>query len=197
MDDRTMDVQRPSRDTIGAGWSEGSGGRGASPWGLTLHVQGVLLDGGRGDGANLGGIGVSGRYAFNPIVTLDLGVDSIIGTDYNGYDRSELALALSSLFFLNEHPVLRAYVLVGLNTSRARIDLPGDDQTWGYFGGHTGLGAEVSLDPRVALSLDILGLMRGRTDARAKREPEFTDSHGRVTNTSGGGLLRAGIILHF
>jgi hypothetical protein len=164
---------------------------------LTLHVQGVLLDGGRGDRANLGGIGVSGRYALNTVVTLDLGVDSLIGTDYNGHDRSELALALSSLFFLNEHPVLRAYVLIGLNTSRARVGIPGDDQIWGYFGGHSGLGVEVALDPRVALSFDLLGFMRGRTDSRAEREPEFTDENGRVTNTSGGGLLRGGIILHF
>jgi hypothetical protein len=190
-------VRPPPADGAARGWSEGSGGRAASPWGLTLHLQGILISGGRGDRANLGGIGASGRYALHPVVTLDLGFDAVAGTDYNGYDRSELALAFSSLFFLNEHPLLRAYVLIGINASRARVDVARDDQIWGYFGGHTGLGVEFTIDPRVALSLDVLGFMRGRTDSRAEREPEFTDSAGRVTNTSGGGLLRAGIILHF
>jgi hypothetical protein len=133
----------------------------------------------------------------NPVVTLDLGLDSILGTDYNGYDRSELSLSFSSLFYLNYHPVLRTYVLVGLNTSRARVDIGGDDQSWGYFGGQTGLGLDIALDSRIALNVDVLAFVRGRTDSRAAREPEFTDGQGRVTNTSGGGLLRAGITLHF
>jgi hypothetical protein len=198
-DDRAIDVRRrlPPR-APDSGWSEGSGGRGASPWGLALRLQGVLLDGRRrGEDAHLGGVGVSGRYALNQVVTLDLGLDSILGTDYNGYDRSELSLSFSSLFYLNYHPVVRTYVLVGLNTSRARVDVGSDDQTWGYFGGQTGFGFDVTLDPRVALNLDILGFLRGRTDSRAAREPEFTDERGRVTNTSGGGMVRGGITLHF
>jgi hypothetical protein len=197
-----IDVRRPApaastdRGSMERGWSEGSGGRASSPWSLALRAQGVLLDGKRHD-TGLGGVGVSGRYSLGPVVTLDLGLDSILGTDYNGNDRSELSLSLSSLFFLNYHPVVRTYVLVGLNTASARVDVGGDVQTWGYFGGHTGLGLEVSLDPRIALNLDIVGFMRGRTDSRAAREPEFTDGLGRVTNTSGGGLVRAGVTLRF
>jgi Outer membrane protein beta-barrel domain len=195
--DRRVDVR--SRDaSYDRGWSEGSGGRAVSPWSLALRVQGVMLDARRrGEDASLGGVGVSGRYALNPVVTFDLGVDSILGTDYNGYDRSELSVSLSSLFFLNYHPVVRTYVLVGLNTSSARVDVDGDDQTWGYFGGQTGLGIEITLVPTVALNLDLVAFMRGRTDSRAAREPEFTDGLGRVTNTSGGGLLRGGIVIRF
>jgi hypothetical protein len=198
-DDRAFDVRRSrSPRTRDSGWSEGSGGRAVSPWGLALRIQGVLLDGKRrGQDASLGGVGVSGRYALNQVVTLDLGLDTIVGTDYNGYDRSELSLSFSSLFYLNYHPVVRTYVLIGLSTSSARVDVAGDDQTWGYFGGHTGFGLDVALDPRVALNLDLLAFMRGRTDSRAAREPEFTDGRGRVTNTSGGGLLRGGLTLRF
>jgi hypothetical protein len=197
-----IDGRRPApapsmeRGLMEKSWSEGSGGRASSPWSLALRAEGVLLDGKRHD-TRMGGVGVSGRYSLGPVVTLDLGLDSVLGTDYNGNDRSELSLSLSSLFFLNYHPVVRTYVLVGLNTASARVDIGGDVQTWGYFGGHTGLGLEVSLDPRIALNLDIVGFMRGRTDSRAEREPEFTDSLGRVTNTSGGGLVRGGVTLRF
>jgi hypothetical protein len=192
-----IDVRRPApAPLMEKGWSEGSGGRPMSPWSLALRAQGVLLDGKRRD-TGLGGVGVSGRYSLGPVVTLDLGLDSMLGTDYNGNDRSELALSLSSLFFLNHHPVVRTYVLVGVNTASARVDVGRDVQTWGYFGGHTGLGLEVSLDPRIAVTFDLLGFMRGRTDSRAAREPEFTDSRGRVTNSSGGGLVRGGVALRF
>lgn len=192
-----VDVRRPApAPATERGWSEGSGGRASSPWSLALRAEGLLLDGKRND-TGMGGVGVSGRYSLGPVVTLDLGFDSMLGTDYNGNDRSELSLSLSSLFFLNYHPVVRTYVLVGLNTASARVDIAGDVQTWGYFGGHTGLGLEISLNPRIALNFDILGFMRGRTDSRAAREPEFTDSLGRVTNTSGGGLLRGGVTLRF
>jgi hypothetical protein len=198
-DERDIDVRRPAASRVtDSEWSEGSGGRSASPWALAMRLSGALLDSkGRGSDARLGGIGVSGRFAVNPVVTLDLGLDSILGTDYNGYDRSELSLSFSSLFYLNYHPVLRTYVLVGINTSRARVDIGGDDQSWGYFGGQTGLGLDIALDSRIALNVDVLAFVRGRTDSRAAREPEFTDGQGRVTNTSGGGLLRAGITLHF
>jgi hypothetical protein len=197
-DEREGDVRRPAPPTTDSGWSEGSGGRSASPWALAMRLSGVLLEGnGRRPDARLGGVGVSGRFAVNPVVTLDLGLDSMLGTDYNGYDRSELSLSFSSLFYLNYHPVLRTYVLVGLNTSRARVDIDGDDQSWGYFGGQTGFGLDISLDSRIALNVDVLAFLRGRTDSRAAREPEFTDGQGRVTNTSGGGLLRGGVTLHF
>jgi hypothetical protein len=190
-----IDVRAPA--PVESTWSEGSGAKATSSWGLALRAQGVILEGKRGSDTSLGGIGISGRYTLTPVVTFDLGLDSILGTDYNGYDRSELMLSFSSLFYLNSHPVVRTYVLVGLNASRAYLDFPGDEQTWGYFGGQAGLGLEFSLDRLLALNVDFVGFVRGRTDDRAAREPEFTDAEGRVTNTSGGGLLRAGMVLRF
>jgi outer membrane protein with beta-barrel domain len=176
-------------------WSEGSAGH-LSPWSLALRAQGVVLESG-GRGGGLGGVGASGRYILNPTVTFDLGVDTIVGSDYNGYDHSELSLSLSTLLYLNSHPIVRTYVLVGLNVSRASVEVQGEDQTWGYFGGQAGLGLEFALDPHIAVNFDVLGFVRGRTDSRAASEPEFTDEHGRVTNTSGGSLLRGGVTLRF
>src|SRR4051812_38236235 len=100
--DDDIDVRRaPPPAVTDGGWSEGSG---TSPWSLALRVQGLMLDGrSRGEDARLGGIGASGRYTVNPVVTLDLGLDTILGRDYNGYDRSEVGLSFSSLFFLNYH----------------------------------------------------------------------------------------------
>src|SRR4051812_46826350 len=90
----SMDVRRAAPAPIDENaWSEGSGGH-LSPWSLALRVQGVMLESG-GRGGGLGGVGVSGRYSLNPVVTFDLGLDSIVGSDYNGYDRSELSLSFS------------------------------------------------------------------------------------------------------
>jgi len=178
-------------------WSEGSDPHGASPWGLAMRVEGVLLESGSRGDVRLGGIGISGRYILSQVLTLDLGLDWILGTDYSGYDRSELSLSSSALFFLNDHPVVRTYVLAGLSLSAASVELVGDEQTWWYLGLHGGLGLDFTLDPRLALNVDVLAFMRGRTDSRAAREPEFIDASGRVTNTSGGGLLRGGVTLRF
>jgi hypothetical protein len=41
----------------------------------------------------------------------------------------------------------------------------------------------------------MLGFLRGRTDSRAERQPEFTDGFGNLTNTSGGGVFRGGLSL--
>jgi len=180
--------------TFDRGWSEHE----ASAWALAVRLEGVMLGGGsRHDDTRLGGVGASLRYTPAPAVSLDLGLDAIWGTDYVGRQRSELLLSLSSLIFLNPNDLIRTYVLVGLNASSARVDVESDEQSWGYFGGHAGLGLEFALDSHVGLSIDAVAFMRGRTDSRAAQEPEFSDGSGRVTNTSGGGLLRAGLVLRF
>lgn len=195
-----VDVRRaPPPETL-----DGEGGRsrrrmGASPWSVNLRIQGVMLGQGRrrSHDARMGGVGASIRYEVNPVLTLDGGIDSMLGRDYNGYDRSEVLLSLSSLLYLNQHRQIRTYGIFGLNASAANVDIDGDDQGWGYFGAHAGLGLDIALDRRVALNLDLLGFIRGRTDQRAAREPEFTDGSGRVSNTSGGGLFRGGFTLNF
>jgi hypothetical protein len=167
-----------------------------SDWSVNMRVQGVILESRRHSSeAGLGGVGASVRYRLNPVVTLDGGLDSIVGTDYNGNSRGELMLSFSSLFYFNPDRTIRTYAIVGLNASAAEVDVAGDNQSWGYFGAHAGLGLDIPLDRRVSLDLDLVGFLRGRTDDRAAREPEFEDDLGRVTNTSGGGLFRAGLSL--
>jgi len=195
-----MDVRRGPPPEVLDGDDRGSRRRpGSSPWSVSLRIQGVMLGQGRlrSHDARMGGVGASIRYEVNPVLTLDGGIDSMLGRDYNGYDRSEVSLSLSSLLYLNQHRQIRTYGIFGLNTSAARVDIAGDDQGWGYFGAHAGLGLDIALDRRVALNLDLLGFIRGRTDQRAAREPEFTDGSGRVSNTSGGGLFRGGFTLNF
>jgi hypothetical protein len=168
-------------------------------WGLNLRLQGVLMSHPEGrDDTGMGGIGASLRYHPVPAVALDFGADLLGGTDYNGFDRGELMWSASALFFFNPKSPLQVYSILGLNLSFAEVKVPYDDgsideQDWNYFGGHMGLGLQAALGPKVALNGDLTGFLRGRTDSRARREPEFIDSRGRMTNTSGGGLLRAGL----
>jgi hypothetical protein len=164
-----------------------------------LRLEGVLLGHrARYGDAGMGGLGASLRYQAMPAVALDLGLDVLGGTDYNGFDRAELLWTLSGLFFFNPRMPVKVYTIAGLNLSAADVEVVYDDggtdhQGWHYFGGHLGLGLQADLGPRLALNFDLTGFLRGRTDSRAKREPEFIDSHGRMTNTSGGGLLRGGL----
>jgi hypothetical protein len=167
-----------------------------SPWGVNLRLEGVVLgESRRHRDTGMGGVGVSLRYVVNPVLTLDVGLDSLLGTDYHGNDRGELTFSFSTLLYFSRHPAVRSYVLFGLNSSAASVEVDGFDRSYGYFGAHAGLGLDIPLDRRIALNLDFLGFIRGRTDARAAQEPEFTDGLGRVTNTAGGGLFRAGVSL--
>jgi hypothetical protein len=168
-------------------------------WGLNLRLQGVLMSQREGqDDTGMGGIGASLRYQVVPAVALDFGADLLGGTDYNGFDRGEFMWSASGLFFFNPKSPLQVYSILGLNLSFASVKVAYEDgiideQDWNYFGGHMGLGLQGALGPKVALNVDITGFLRGRTDSRARREPEFIDSRGRMTNTSGGGLLRGGL----
>lgn len=169
-----------------------------SPWSVNLRLQGVAIGSGRHHrGTGLAGIGVSLRYAFRPSVALDLGLDAFGGIDYNGYDRSETSLSISALWYLNPDRAIRTYVLGGLHGSTAQVDVAGNDQDWTYVGAHAGLGLDFSITERVSLNVDVLGFIRGRTDSRAERQPEFTDGFGNLTNTSGGGVFRGGISLYW
>lgn len=173
--------------------------RSVAPWGLNVRLQGVLMGrSARYGDAGMGGVGVSLRYQPLPVVALDAGLDLLGGTDYNGFDRAELMWSLSGLLFFNPHMPVKVYAIAGLNMSVAAVEVIYDDgyiddQSWNYFGGHMGLGLQAEIRPRLALNVDLIGFLRGRTDSLAKREPEFFDSRGRMTNSSGGGLLRGGL----
>jgi hypothetical protein len=41
------------------------------------------------------------------------------------------------------------------------------------------------------------GFVRSRTDALAQSQPEFTNSSGQTTNTSGGVLFTGGLSIYF
>jgi opacity protein-like surface antigen len=168
------------------------------PWSVNLRLQGIALEASphHRDGG-LGGLGASLRHALAPSVALDLGFDSFGGSDYNGYDRSETSLSLSALLYLNPERAVRTYLLGGLNASVARVDVAGDEQDWTYVGAQAGLGLDFVVSQRVSLNVDMLGFLRGRTDSRAAREAEFNDGHGNLSNTSGGGLFRAGVSLYW
>lgn len=167
-------------------------------WSVNLRLQGLLLDSRRHDVATrLGGFGASLRRRLSPFVTLDAGLDAIVGRDYEGRQRREGLLSLSSLLYFNPGQAAQVYAIVGLNASAARVDVRGDDQSWYYFGGHTGIGFDIPVARAASINVDLLGFVRGRTDRSAAREPEFTDDSGRVTNTSGGCLFQAGVSLYW
>lgn len=169
-----------------------------SPWSVNLRLQGIALEASpHHRDTGLGGLGASLRYALLPSLTLDLGFDSFGGSDYNGYDRSEASLSLSALLYLNPQRVVRTYLVGGFNASAAHVDVAGDEQDWSYVGAQGGLGLDFVISQRVSLNVDLLGFIRGRTDSRAAREPEFNDGHGNLSNTSGGGLFRGGVSIYW
>ena len=192
---RKMDLTTSRPD---AGLDDQEGEEALSPWSMHLRLAGVVLGSGRRHrDTGLGGVGVSLRYALRPSVALDLGLDAFGGIDYNGYDRSETSLSVSALWYLNPDRAIRTYLLGGLHASAAQVDVAGDDQDWTYVGAHAGLGLDFAVSERVALNVDMLGFIRGRTDSRAERQPEFSDGFGNLTNTSGGGVLRGGVSLYW
>jgi hypothetical protein len=176
-------------------------------FGLNLRVEGAPL--GRspqGFNAGLGGIGASLRYRPVPAFAFDIGADVLMGTDYNGFNRTEIPVSLSGMLFLNPRSRVQVYLTAGGHVSRAQVrsDIPATRQldpvedgtqygaTYTYLGGQAGGGFEFRLSKRIALDLDCVGYIRKRVDDGQK--PEFFDpSTGRTTNVSGGPLFRGGI----
>jgi opacity protein-like surface antigen len=185
-----------------------------SEWGVNMRIQGVLMDDeDRHDDAEMGGLGVSLRYRPIPHFAFDVGLDFVGGTDWAGHERRESALLLSGMVFFNPRSKVQVYTLGGIGVSGARVTFDeetvdnGDgterisgerEEEYSYFGAHLGAGLEFRVSRKVALNLDVIGFIRGRTDELAEREPEFVDQDtGRVTNTSGGGLGRAGVTIYW
>jgi opacity protein-like surface antigen len=176
-------------------------------WGLNLRIQGVLMDDDdRAEDAGMGGIGISLRYRPIPHFAFDAGLDVLGGTDWAGHERHETALLLSGMVFFNPRSQVQFYSIGGIGFSGARVEIPVAnatsesevDERYSYFGAHLGLGLEFRVGRKIALNVDMLGFVRGRTDELADRQPEFTDPEtGRVTNTSGGGLARAGLTFYW
>ena len=166
-------------------------------WGLNLRLNSALISRQRDD-SGMGGVGMSLRYRPNPVYALDIGLDVIGGTDWSGKQRSEVPFSVSGLAYLSQTGTVHPYLVGGFAWSRADVSPgptallggTGGTQTYRYFGAHVGGGLEFRLTRSFAIDLDMILFLRGRTDKTPG--PEFVDELGRTTNTSGGGLLRAG-----
>lgn len=182
-------------------------------WGFNLRLESALMgdDAEKHPDAGMGGLGFSFRYRPIPHFAFDVGLDFLGGVDWAGHERRETALLMNAMIFFNPKDKLQFYTLGGLGFSGARVlkeyqstDSSGVEtseevtEEYSYFGGQLGLGLEWRVARRTALNFDILGFIRGRTDEKARHEPEFTDPEtGRRTNTSGGGLARIGITFYW
>ena len=171
-------------------------------WGLNLHVGGLVLGKGRDDNAGMALVGLGLRFRPAPAFAIEADLDFAGGRDYNGYRRKETAFGFNGLLFLNPKSKTQVYFLGGFGWSGATAvdDRSGFDQAeykYGYFGGQAGVGLEFRLSKVVALNFDFRGFIRGRVDNNKRDAPEFVDSNGRSTNTSGGGLFQGGLTFYW
>jgi opacity protein-like surface antigen len=182
-------------------------------WGFNLHLESVLMgdDDKKHPDSGMGGLGFGFRYRPIPHFAFEAGVDFLGGIDWAGNDREERALLLNAIVFFNPKSKLQVYTIGGIGFSEAEVQrhelVTYQNNTQGmqdwvdnysYFGAQLGLGLEWRVSRKVALDLDVIGFIRGRTDEQARFQPEFTDPDtGRVTNTSGGGLARLGITFYW
>jgi hypothetical protein len=171
-------------------------------WGLNLHVGGLMLGKGRDDNAGMALVGLGLRFRPIPAFAVEADLDFAGGRDYNGYRRKETALGFNGIVFLNPKSKTQVYMLAGFGWSGATAvdDRSGYDSTeykYGYFGGTAGIGLEFRLSKVVALNFDLRGFVRGRVDDNKRDYPEFVDTNGRTTNTSGGGLFQGGLTFYW
>jgi opacity protein-like surface antigen len=167
----------------------------------------MIGHGSNGD-AGMGGGGGALRFKPNPHFGLETGLDFVGGHGYVGDQRNETSFTVNGLVFLNPRSRAQVYLLAGIGWGWAHsicdvstgAACPGGhsiDANYSYFGGQGGIGLEIRLARALALDFDIRGFIRGRTDQLAHDRPEFTDSSGRTTNTSGGGVATLGGTLYF
>lgn len=171
-------------------------------WGLNLHVGGLMMGKGADGNAGMGLAGLGLRFRPIPQAGLEADLDFAGGRDYNGFRRSETALSFNGIIWVNPKNKTQVYFVGGFGWSGAKAtdDRAGYDQAeyhYGYFGVQTGVGLEFRLSRAVALNVDLRGFVRGRIDDNRRYNPEFVDSNGRSTNTSGGGLLSGGLTFYW
>jgi hypothetical protein len=165
-------------------------------WGVNLHFDAGLIGGHHSGNADMNGLGGALRFRPIPYIALEGSLELVWGTDYNQRSRFEDAVLFNALFIANPYSIVQVYGIAGLGVSAAFVD--GTDRTYGYFGGQLGVGLETRVTRHFALNVDVIGFVRGRTDRFSDSHPEFTDPEtGRTTNTSGGGLLRAGATFYW
>lgn len=174
-------------------------------WGINLHVDGVLLGKNKAEDAGMGGFGASLRYRPVPAFAFDFSGDLLAGVDWAGETRREFVLMFNGMLFFNPKDVIQFYALGGIGFSWARVDKNDDgdvldvsDPRYSYFGMQLGAGLEFRVSKRAAFNVDLIGFVRGRTDAAARTSYEFVDKNtGLGSNTSGGGLAQAGVTFYW
>jgi hypothetical protein len=171
-------------------------------WGLNLHLGGLMMGKGRDDNAGMGMVGLGLRYRPLPQAAIEGDLDFAAGRDYNGFRRNETALTFNGLIFVNPKSVTQVYFLGGFGWSGAHAvdDRQGYDKaeySYGYFGVQGGIGLEFRLSKVAAINIDLRGMVRGRVDDNKRDYPEFTSADGKSTNTSGAGLLTAGLTFYW
>lgn len=172
-------------------------------WGLNLHLEGASIGTGYDHNAGMGGGGAGLRFKPNRYFGIQTDLDFVGGHGYAGDTRHETALTFNGLLFLNPRSRAQLYLLAGFGWSWANSQYDGDgsstpyNNNYSYFGGQAGVGLEIRLSRSFALNADIRGFVRTRTDQLASSQPEFTNSQGQSTNTSGGGLFTGGMTLYF
>ncbi len=174
--------------------------------GFDLHIDVGLFGAGADDRAGLGGLGFAFRIRPEPLYAVDLGLEFLGGTDYSGNDRAEQAFVTNAVVFVNPRDRVQGYVLGGFHIGGAQVrvaelggvPVPVHDVGYAYLGAQGGLGVEWRFTRSAALHGDFQLFVRGRVDSNRYYEPEYVDpgSH-QITNTSGGGLFRAGFVFYF
>lgn len=174
-------------------------------WGLMARVNGALLPQYRDDIEDFGmvGVGVSLRYRPVPAFALDFGADFMGGRDSNGYDRRELPVHASAMFYPNPDDFAQFYAYGGVNGALAYVETDefqnhlaeGTSDTYSYVGVHGGAGVELRLTDTIGIAVDAQMYIRTRTDDDGTgRFAEFVEPvSGERSNTSAGGLARAGV----
>jgi hypothetical protein len=173
---------------------------------FNLHLDVGLLGSGAKSDAGLGGVGFGFRIRPVPLYALDLGLEFLGGTDYNGNDRAEQAFAANAVVFVNPRDKVQAFVLAGVHIGGAQVriaelggqPLPLHDVAYTYLGAQGGLGVEWRFTRSAAITGDFQLFVRGRVDSNSYYEPEYVDADTHfTTNTSGGGLFRLGVTFYF
>jgi hypothetical protein len=174
-------------------------------WGINLHLEGADIGSGVEHNAGMGGGGVGLRFKPSRYFGIESDLDFVGGHGYVGDVRHEEALTFNALFFLNPRSRAQIYLLAGFGWSWANSQNDPNDPSvttpynnnYAYFGGQAGIGLELRLTRVLAFNVDFRGFVRTRTDSLASSQPEFTNSAGQTTNTSGGGLFTGGLTLYF
>jgi hypothetical protein len=172
-------------------------------FGVNAHANFALLgnDPYAHESASMQGAGAAFRFRPMKVLGIDTGFEFIGGRDWNGERRFESALLVHALLFVNPADRLELHVLSGFGLSQAFVRDSGragiDNRRYGYFGWDLGFGIDWYVTKRVAIGLELLGLVRVRTNDR-RDDPEFVDpgTH-RATNASAGGLFRPGVTFYW